>query len=150
MQAPQFDPLIGGNCGDMSLSETPTPNSEEVPVTTIDALNLSRCRLIKIDVQGMEGRVLAGAAATIARCRPAMLVENDIREQSPALIRQIWGLGYRIWWHFSPLFVPNNFRGCRENHFPKIVSSNLLCLPAEGKLNIGGEEVSDENFWPLG
>jgi FkbM family methyltransferase len=38
-----------------------------------------RVGLIKIDVQGAEMRVLAGADATLRRCRPAVFVEVDAR-----------------------------------------------------------------------
>ena len=40
---------------------------------------------MKIDVEGMEGEVLAGASSTIARFRPQLYVENDRREKSAAL-----------------------------------------------------------------
>ena len=36
-----------------------------IPVIALDDLQLSRCDLIKADVQGMEREVLVGAAATI-------------------------------------------------------------------------------------
>ena len=42
---------------------------------TIDSLELEQCTAIKIDVERGEPMVLAGAAATIQRCRPALLVE---------------------------------------------------------------------------
>jgi FkbM family methyltransferase len=54
-----------------------------VPIAafTIDGLlegrGLPPVSLIKIDVQGAEPMVLDGAAATIARCRPALYIEID-------------------------------------------------------------------------
>lgn len=55
-----------------------------VALTTIDELLRERdwpvVSLIKIDVQGAEPRVLAGAAETIARFRPALFVE--VHDQS--------------------------------------------------------------------
>lgn len=41
----------------------------------LDSLNLPRCDFIKIDVEGMEVDVLDGAAETIARCKPIIMVE---------------------------------------------------------------------------
>ena len=47
--------------------------------TTLDALvmkeNLSRLDLIKIDVDGAEDDVIAGAEATIAKYRPDIIIE---------------------------------------------------------------------------
>lgn len=47
-----------------------------VKTLTIDSLNLPRCDLIKLDVEGMELEALDGAWITISRCRPAIMVES--------------------------------------------------------------------------
>ena len=49
-----------------------------VPVQkiAIDTLDLPRVDLIKLDVEGMEMEALAGAAKTVARCQPIVLVET--------------------------------------------------------------------------
>ena len=47
----------------------------QVRQLAIDSLNYQRLDLIKIDVEGMELEVLAGAEQTIKRCRPIMLIE---------------------------------------------------------------------------
>lgn len=143
-----YDPAKLDNYGDVRLG-VGGENVEQVAVTTVDGLGLSRCRLIKIDVQGMEPQVLEGAKATIAACRPALWVENDDRAASPALIRQIRAMGYRLWWHLAPLFNPGNFRRHSDNVFSRVVSCNLMCLPAEGALEIGAPEILDDNAWPL-
>jgi FkbM family methyltransferase len=53
--------------------------SEEVPVLAIDDAvrehNLEKVHVIKIDVEGGEHHVVAGARQTIARDRPTMLIE---------------------------------------------------------------------------
>ena len=54
---------------------------------------LNRVDLIKIDVEGMEGRVIDGALKTISRFKPLLYVENDRADKSVALIEQIMGLG---------------------------------------------------------
>jgi len=69
--------------------------SIEVAKITIDALNLKRCDLIKIDVEGMELSVLAGATNTIARHLPIMLVEA-IKTDKDALRSRLVSAGYRV------------------------------------------------------
>ena len=49
---------------------------ETVPLVRLDSLGLRRVGLIKIDVEGMEEKVLAGARETIARERPFVLLET--------------------------------------------------------------------------
>ena len=49
--------------------------TERVETARIDDLRLAKVRLIKIDVEGMEHKVLPGAAGTVARCRPVIFAE---------------------------------------------------------------------------
>lgn len=51
--------------------------TEEVETLSIDDLGLGKVRLVKIDAEGMEHKVLAGASATIRRCRPLIFVEHE-------------------------------------------------------------------------
>jgi FkbM family methyltransferase len=55
-------------------------NAETFPVMRLDDLDLESPRLdwIKIDVEGAEAKVLAGAEQTIRRFRPRLLVENHL------------------------------------------------------------------------
>ena len=52
----------------------------EVDVSTLDSFDLPDVDFIKLDVEGAEHLVLAGARATIERCRPAMFVEVNADE----------------------------------------------------------------------
>jgi FkbM family methyltransferase len=115
---------------------------DRVTVVTLDGLALPRCDLIKIDVEGMERAVLAGAVNLIARFKPYLYVENDRPEQSADLIRFIDGLGYVMYWHLPPLFNPQNFFGNPFNAFGGIVSLNMLCAHRSLSLNVeGGQPV---------
>ncbi len=117
-----------GNYGGVSVGGL---DGEMVPLETIDGLNLDRLALLKADVEGMEAAALEGAARTIARCRPAIYLENDRADRSPGLIALIQGFGYRLWWHIVPLFDPANAAGSTVDAFPGIVSINMLALPRE-------------------
>ena len=142
-----------GNFGGVALAaEGP---GDKVPITTVDALDLPRCKLIKIDVQGMEGEVLRGADATIAKFRPYLYVENDIRERSPALIQQLFDLDYRLYWHRPMMFNENNFYGHKENVLvlptaegPLVrLNINMFCVPKPEEGGFGLPEITSTEAW---
>ena len=82
---------------------------ERVAVKILDSIGLIPCQFIKIDVEGMEGTVIAGAAQTIRRLRPLLYVENDRHDKSAALIQQLIDLGCRLHWLLPKLLNPGNF-----------------------------------------
>ena len=82
-----------------TLNERTRHRCIEVPtsVCRLDDLDLGDIGFIKIDVEGLEAQVIDGARETIARCRPAMLIEIEERHtgESPSvLIERIVALGY--------------------------------------------------------
>jgi hypothetical protein len=111
---------------------------ERVAVVTIDGLGLSRCDLIKVDVEGMEHAVVRAAAATIARFKPFLYVENDRQDRSAELVALVDRLGYAMYWHFPPLFNPNNHDGNPVNEFGEVASMNMLCVHRSVRAEIGG------------
>ena len=136
-----------GNFGAVSLSEQ--DGGEPVQIMALDHIGLPAISLIKIDVEGMETEVLRGAQKTISTSRPIMYIENDRPEKSLALMQTIFDLGYRAYWHISPLFNPNNFAGNEENVFEVMSSLNLLCVPSELDQNIAGlKEVQAADEFP--
>jgi len=62
---------------------------------TLDSLALARIDLIKIDVEGMEIEALAGAAGSLARAYPVLIVEA-IKSDKARLGETLRGLGYRL------------------------------------------------------
>jgi FkbM family methyltransferase len=134
------------NFGGLSLIGT--EHGEDVPVITLDSLDLPSLRLLKVDVEGMEVDVLLGAERTIARHRPILYVENDRRENSGQLITLLESYGYDLWWHLAPLHNPDNFAGYGEDIFPGVISMNLLCTPKEMSINAPGlRKVAGPTDW---
>jgi FkbM family methyltransferase len=122
---PDVDYSLPGNFGGVRLA---AGAGRQVPMTSLDSLGLSRCRAIKIDVEGMELDVLHGASALIERTRPLLYVENNDRTRSGALIRCIAGFGYRLFWHFPHYYNPNNFFANRQNAFGGLADANMMCV----------------------
>ena len=104
-----------------------------VPKMRLDALQLERVDLIKMDVEGHEPEVLRGAEETIMRCRPLMWVECD-RERTEELASAGLHLhGYRMRFNETPLWNLANWHGRppEVNPWPGITSYNWLCWPRE-------------------
>lgn len=68
----------------------------ETDVITIDRLDLPRCDFIKIDVEGHEPQVLAGAWATIKRHKPILAIEAELPDRAYQFIDDLAALGYRF------------------------------------------------------
>ena|GEM_PF-440298 len=145
---PVVDPSRPCNFGAIAVSGhglAVTGATEPVRATTIDALALDRCSLMKVDVEGLETLVLAGASETIARHQPILFVENNTVERSAEVIRAVQALGYRAYWHIAPYFRGDNFFGNPEDVFaPYQPEANLVCVPATrslpGMLEVTGED----------
>ncbi len=134
-KVPALDYRGARNFGGVSLGGA---DGEDVTVLTLDQLEVSAVRLIKIDVEGLELEVLAGAKARLARCRPILYVENDRAEKAEALVALLQEEGFRMWWHTPPLYNPTNFLANPHNVFGNVASFNMLCLPREMATQVQG------------
>lgn len=144
---PRLDLSAACNFGGLSLQGA--ARGEPVPVMTIDGLNLPACHFMKIDVEGMEGEVLAGAERTICKYRPVLYLENDREDRSAALISELLRLEYRLYWHLPRLYNPKNHFANEENIFANTISVNVLAIHASAKQNITGlrEIRSPQDTW---
>ncbi len=70
--------------GDRQLCKEHQPGTE-IEMITIDSLDLDDCRLIKMDIQGYELKALKGAALTISRCHPVIILETEAHSKLPNL-----------------------------------------------------------------
>ncbi|HEY4215958.1 MAG TPA: FkbM family methyltransferase [Gemmatimonadaceae bacterium] len=96
-------PIVDGRLqrGSASLVETDMTTPAEtidVDVRTLDSFGFDRVRAMKIDVEGAELGVLRGAAETIARGHPLLLVEIEQRHHAGSIdpvFAEIESMGYR-------------------------------------------------------
>jgi FkbM family methyltransferase len=147
VRVPLFDPNQQTNFGAVNLENT--NDGEPVDIVTIDSFPLERCNLIKIDVEGMEARVLAGAKETIHRLRPILFVETTMVNYRE-VIQTLLDHRYECWWHIAAYYNPNNFFENSENVFADIhPESNVLAFPKETNTRISGLEPvlgPEDNF----
>ena len=111
-----------------------------VEIRTLDSFQFSDIAIIKIDVEGHEEAVVAGAEQTIRRCRPSLLIESEERH-NPGAPRRLAGsisrLDYRVFFlkggkllDFAELRAedmdPNNLVHGEAEYI-----NNFLFIPAE-------------------
>ena len=152
VQVPRVGLMNIGNQGAFSLRD-PLPDDamlDTVPMTTVDGLTLESCHFIKIDVEGMEEEVLRGAVATFKRHQPILHLENNKKDQSPALIQTLFDLDYSCFWHPSRYFDPENYRGVAKNIFHKSVELNMVAVPRlVAHLVDGLPSAKSPDDWPV-
>lgn len=149
VRIPSFDYRQPGNFGAVSPDAWEGGSGTAVPLHRLDGIfDGDRLDLLKIDVEGAELQVLMGGFHTIQRFRPVIYLENDRRENSPALIGWLREAGYRMWWHRPRLFNPANFFGHRENVFGGTASLNMLAVPSDRNAVIPLPEVGDAEDFP--
>ena len=132
VSVPPVDYSQEGNFGAVEMCN----EGERVQIVTLDSMQLSRCDLIKIDVEGMEQQVLQGGYETIKRSRPVLYVENDREGKQEDLLNYIQSLEYDCYAHLPKLFSKFNYRGNQDNEYGETISLNMLCLPRERQFDI--------------
>lgn len=133
---PLIDAESPRNFGDLTALDM-VPNDKgglPTPEMRIDSMGLPACDLIKIDVEGHEPQVLAGATETIAKYRPVILAEclvykdNQVRtDEAQRKLVTALPPDYRLYWLNTRLYRPNNFRGSTEDRHGH--DRNILAVP---------------------
>src|SRR5579872_6811007 len=104
---------LGWNAGAFSLRDADEMDANATPLvlSTLDSFSFKRrVQFIKIDVEGMEDVVLAGAAKLIARDRPIIHFEILEITRLAGPLKMLADLGYDLRWMKSEAFNPRNFR----------------------------------------
>lgn len=89
---------------------------DTIKTICIDDLNLSDVRLLKIDVEGMEDKVIEGARQTIERCRPLLFIET-FKTDFPVIQDYLTTQQYRV--YMSP-------------------ARDAICIPGEYAIGVNG------------
>jgi len=133
---PKCIPERAGNVGAAAITSGGDDDDVEVvELQRVDDLALPSCRLLKIDAEGFEPKVLEGARATIEAHRPYLFVENDTVERSAVTLAALRALGYRAFWHVARYYRPDNFYGNARDVFAQYQpQANLIAVPAEREI----------------
>ena len=152
-----FDPpdyRSPGNFGGTAMKNSTQPalsTTQTAPCYPLDTfVHDTPVALIKIDVEGHELRVLQGAQSILTRSHPILYVENDRIDQSSQLIEWLLVQGYRLWWHITRAFNPNNFLHNMHNIYGDVSLVNMLCLHPSHNITLNGlPEITDPSLHPL-
>jgi tetratricopeptide (TPR) repeat protein len=98
-------------------------------VDTIDDLQLGRIDLIKINDASAAGAILDGAAKTVRRLRPLLLITAYDEAALETAAGRVGDLGYRCWCVETPLFNPGNFNRRNEDIFGGAKVLVLIAVP---------------------
>lgn len=112
--------------------------SDEVAVVAIDSLNLRRCDLIKLDVEGAEDAVLRGAAETIIRLKPVIYAECNSLADGARSFAELTSLGYALFVHVADAFNPDNWLGAGGNMFGGAREAAIVGVPPDRRGDITG------------
>lgn len=123
---PSFDFDKDGMPGSFSMDEV----GDKTDYVDVVPINIA-CDFMKVDVEGWESQVLLGSASMIKKCKPVLYVENDREDKHKELLQVIWSFGYKAYWHLTPLFRENNYKGLKDHPLKHVFSQDMLCLPAD-------------------
>jgi len=91
---------VPGPAGNTGMAKVEIGRTGDLPVITLDSLDVQDVRLIKIDVEGTAAAVLRGARRLIRRDRPVIYAEVD----DPAELIAVLPRGYRAFGKYA--FTP--------------------------------------------
>jgi FkbM family methyltransferase len=121
------------NLGGSAVSAKTTHKEELIETVCIDDLRISKVSLIKIDVEGFEPAVIAGANKTIAESRPAVFCELNDVANGYKIVSEWIHANYSIFGIRTPASNPSAFR--KGAPWSKLFGNNsecaLLLIPNE-------------------
>ncbi len=108
----------------------------EIELVLIDDLKLfDAVDIIKIDVEGMERKVLDGALKTISKDRPIVFCECNSLNSGLDILNYCSQVDYIVFGFLAAAYNPGNFKSEDKNIFGSASELNLLLIPNEsGKI----------------
>ena len=138
---PILDEISIHNFGATQLSAIKHENTSSYNSSgsmTIDGLHLDSCRLIKIDVEGMELEVLNGAVSLIKKHKPLIFFEANTILDTWGIIQKIAPLGrYSARVVISNAFSKNNFNNNQQNIFSDFQEASVILFSEEEDALVG-------------
>jgi FkbM family methyltransferase len=129
-----FNPAYKDNLGSFSLktvtkSITDDNDKTTINLETLDKYEVEKCDLIKIDVEGMEYKVLKGAEETIHHFHPLVFAECLSLDEGWKVILLMRDKGYKAFLHNELAYNPFNFNNNPNTFLDDARETNILFIP---------------------
>ncbi|MGZ7458970.1 FkbM family methyltransferase [Pseudomonas sp. Ma2-10] len=121
-------------------------NVYDVHISTVDKLDVSVVDFMKLDVEGMERRVLEGAVEVIARDQPLIFCECNSMTSGYEIFEFCQPLNYRVFGLLSAAYNPENFNGVVDNIFGEAKEVSLLLIPITKIIDLDPAVAFEELF----
>jgi FkbM family methyltransferase len=126
---PELDYSVPGNFGSVCVREGMASTGATLAVECIrlDALNLARLDVVKIDVEDAIADVFASGTALFEKHMPVMHLEGDAGD-SP-MKQWLRGKGYKLFRELAPIARKANFKGSTVRLYGGYVQQNFIAVP---------------------
>lgn len=103
---------------------------------TIDDLGLERLDGVVFGDGHCASRAMAGAVATLWRCRPWIVCDARDPAIEAALAKALRPVGYRLWLDEGPCYSPANFNRREHDPLEGRASRTLMAIPEERAVDV--------------
>lgn len=100
--------------------------------------------MLKLDLEGLEGRVLESDRAYLTARRPVIWCECNESPASLKLFRLLSDLGYATTYLAFPAFRQANFNGAEDLIYPMAYEAGLLSAPADRLAHLTGVVAGED------
>lgn len=132
----EYNPRAESNYGAISAGKYWNEGMllSDVPMLTVDELDLPACHFMKLDIEGEEPNALLGALGTIKRFKPAIYLEANVNDNLQSLADILEPLDYTLSWHVYGCSRSNNYRGATPL-FDTHAETNIIATPPAFQVN---------------
>jgi FkbM family methyltransferase len=132
MLVPMSGPEAHINAGGVALGPVADGlEVEKVEITSLDALSLKACDLIRINAEGMESAAISGMRQTVERLRPIIYSQCNSISAGAESLRSAAYKDYELFFVRTASYNGHNYRHNQENFLGWAMESGLLLAPRE-------------------
>lgn len=114
-----------GRYGEAGIQEKGTL----IPTLKLDNLDINKCNLIKIDIEGHEWNAIKGGKKFLKKHKPIIYLEAKKTDGTKNYLKWFFDNGWRCYWHFAWWFRKNNYKNNVNVNFLGQGDMNIVAIP---------------------
>ena len=121
-----------GSYGEVGISKDGTT---KIRTINLDEIELDRCSLIKIDIEGHEWDAIQGGKNFLKKHKPVLYMEAK-KDQvgTKKFLKWFFDNGWICYWHYAIWFRENNYKNNKKRiHDPGLGDMNIVAVPRDKK-----------------